>query len=90
MGPLLSPLRGVLGMRAQAVRPVQPVPVPDDPARTFLPLALLSAKDGRTKDEMMVILHGSEPMPYLQRFLKALFVSIEHWQEVPQAEQRYF
>ena len=49
-----------------------------------------SAKDGRTKDEMMVILHGSEPMPYLQRFLKALFVSIEHWQEVPQAEQRYF
>ncbi|XP_006514769.2 ATP-binding cassette sub-family A member 13 isoform X1 [Mus musculus] len=49
-----------------------------------------SAKDGRTKDEMMVILHGSEPMPYLQRFLKALFVSIEHWQEVPQAEQSVF
>ncbi|XP_029401064.1 ATP-binding cassette sub-family A member 13 isoform X2 [Mus pahari] len=49
-----------------------------------------SAEDGRTNDEMMVIPHGSEPMSYLQRFLKALFVSIEHWQGVPQVEQSVF
>ncbi|XP_052055678.1 ATP-binding cassette sub-family A member 13 [Apodemus sylvaticus] len=50
---------------------------------------ITSAEDGRTKEEM-AIPHGSEPISYLQKFLKALFVSIEHWQEDPQAEQSVF
>ncbi|XP_076402078.1 ATP-binding cassette sub-family A member 13 isoform X1 [Peromyscus maniculatus bairdii] len=39
------------------------------------------------KEEMMAIPHGSEPMSYFQKFLKALFVLIELWQRVPQADQ---
>lgn len=48
-----------------------------------------SAKGGGTKEEMMAIPHGYEPMSYFQRFLKASFALIEHWQRVPQAYQRY-
>lgn len=48
-----------------------------------------SAKEGGTKEETMAIPHGYEPMSYFQKFLKALFALIEHWQRVPQADQRY-
>nr|XP_038948786.1 ATP-binding cassette sub-family A member 13 [Rattus norvegicus] len=48
------------------------------------------AEDGRTKEEMMAIPHGFGPVSSLQKFLKALFVSIEQWQKVPQAEQSVF
>ncbi|GAB1295812.1 ATP-binding cassette sub-family A member 13 [Apodemus speciosus] len=51
---------------------------------------ITSAEDGRTKEEMMAIPPGSEPISYLQKFLKAFFASIEHWQEAPQAEQSVF
>ncbi|XP_057628469.1 ATP-binding cassette sub-family A member 13 [Chionomys nivalis] len=49
-----------------------------------------SAKDGGTKEETMAIPHGYEPMSYFQKFLKALFALIEHWQRVPQADQSVF
>uniref|UniRef100_A0A8C2QK58 ATP-binding cassette, sub-family A member 13 n=1 Tax=Cricetulus griseus TaxID=10029 RepID=A0A8C2QK58_CRIGR len=46
-----------------------------------------SGKDGRTKEEMMALPPGSQPTSYFQKFLKALFVLIGHWQRVPQADQ---
>ncbi|XP_051020674.1 ATP-binding cassette sub-family A member 13 [Acomys russatus] len=46
--------------------------------------------DGRTKEEMMTIPHGSEPVSSFQKFLNALFVLTEHWQKVPQADQSVF
>ncbi|XP_041525646.1 ATP-binding cassette sub-family A member 13 isoform X2 [Microtus oregoni] len=49
-----------------------------------------SAKNGGTKEEMMAIPHGYESMSYFQKFLKALFAVIEHWQRVPQAHQSVF
>ncbi|KAM7326038.1 hypothetical protein ACRRTK_014516 [Alexandromys fortis] len=49
-----------------------------------------SAKEGGTKEETMAIPHGYEPMSYFQKFLKALFALIEHWQRVPQADQSVF
>ncbi|XP_049997183.1 ATP-binding cassette sub-family A member 13 isoform X2 [Alexandromys fortis] len=49
-----------------------------------------SAKEGGTKEETMAIPHGYEPMSYFQKFLKALFALIEHWQRAPQADQSVF
>ncbi|XP_034365421.1 ATP-binding cassette sub-family A member 13 isoform X1 [Arvicanthis niloticus] len=51
---------------------------------------VILTENGRTKEEMMAVPHGVEPMSYLQKLLKALFVSIEHWQKVPDAEQSVF
>lgn len=48
-----------------------------------------SATGEGTKEELMAIPHGYEPMSDFQKFLKALFALIEHWQRVPQADQRY-
>lgn len=49
-----------------------------------------SSKWGGTKEELMAIPHGYEPVSdFHQKFLKALFALIEHWQRVPQADQRY-
>ncbi|XP_060221645.1 ATP-binding cassette sub-family A member 13 isoform X2 [Meriones unguiculatus] len=49
-----------------------------------------AATDGKNKEEMMAVPHSSEQMSYFQKFLKALFVLIEHWQRVPQADQSVF
>lgn len=48
-----------------------------------------SATGEGTKEELMAIPYGYEPMSDFQKFLKALFALIEHWQRVPQADQRY-
>ncbi|XP_040602600.1 ATP-binding cassette sub-family A member 13 [Mesocricetus auratus] len=45
------------------------------------------AMDGRTKEEMMGLPPGLEPTSHFQKFLKAIFVLIGHWQRVPQADQ---